>query len=51
MDKKLAPVLKMLADSREQGPKVSDVLGGLGNIVGFAGIAAYLKRPSKGKNK
>jgi nickel transport protein len=49
LDKKLAPVLKMLAESREQGPKVSDVLGGLGYIVGVAGIAAYFKRPSKGK--
>jgi len=50
LDKKLAPVLKMLAESREQGTKLSDVLGGLGYIVGFAGIAAYFKRPSRGKS-
>jgi nickel transport protein len=47
LDKKLAPILRMLAESREQGPKLSDVLGGIGYIIGLVGIAAYFKRKSK----
>jgi nickel transport protein len=48
LDKKLSPILRMLAESREQGPKVSDVLGGIGYIIGLVGIAAYFKGKSKG---
>jgi nickel transport protein len=44
LDKKLAPILRMLAESREQGPKLSEVLGGIGYILGLVGIAAYFKR-------
>jgi nickel transport protein len=47
LDKKLAPILRMLAESREQGPKLSDVLGGIGYILGLVGIAAHFKRKSK----
>ncbi len=42
LDKKLKPVLKMLADSRQTGPDLRDILGGLGYIIGLAGLAAYL---------
>lgn len=42
MDKKLAPVLKMLAESKKTGPDLRDILGGLGYIVGLVGLAAYL---------
>jgi nickel transport protein len=47
LDKKLSPILRMLAESREQGPKLSDVLGGIGYIIGLVGIAAYFKGKSK----
>ena len=47
LDKKLAPIVRMLAESREQGPKLSDVLGGIGYIIGLVGMAAYFKRKSK----
>ena len=47
LDKKLSPILRMLAESREQGPKLSDVLGGIGYIIGLVGIAAYFKRRPK----
>ena len=48
LDKKLSPILRMLAESRDQGPKLSDVFGGIGYIIGLVGIAAYFKGKSKG---
>ena len=42
LDKKLAPVMKILAESRKTGPDLRDILGGLGYIVGLVGLAAYL---------
>jgi nickel transport protein len=44
LDKKLAPVMRMLAEMQEQKVRLTDVLGGLGYIFGLVGIAAYFKR-------
>jgi len=44
LDKKLAPVIKMLAEMHEQKIRLTDVLGGLGYIFGLVGVAAYFKR-------
>ena len=44
LDKKLAPVMKMLAEMHEQKVRMTDVLGGLGYIFGLVGVAAYFKR-------
>ena len=44
LDKKLAPVMKMLAEMHEQKVRLTDVLGGLGYIFGLVGVAAYFKR-------
>lgn len=41
LDRKLKPVLKMLAESKEHGPSVTEVLGGIGYILGLMGVAAY----------
>jgi nickel transport protein len=48
LDKKLAPVMRMLAEMHEQKVRLTDVLGGIGYIVGLVGVAAYCKRKSKG---
>jgi len=43
LDKKLAPVLKMLAEARrEQGPSARDVFGGIGYILGLVGLGSYV---------
>lgn len=42
LDRKLAPVLKMLADSRQKGPSLRDIVGGIGYILGLIGLAAYI---------
>ena len=43
LERKLQPVLKMLAESRQTGPDIRDILGGIGYIVGLVGLAAYLR--------
>ena len=44
LDKKLAPIMRALAEMREQKVRLTDVLGGLGYIFGLVGAAAYFKR-------
>ncbi len=49
LDKKLAPIVRLLAESVDRGPTVVDILGGLGYIVGLAGVALYAANRSRGK--
>jgi nickel transport protein len=44
LDKKLAPIMRTLAEMQEQKVRPTDVLGGLGYIFGLVGVAAYFKR-------
>jgi nickel transport protein len=44
LDKKLAPIMRTLAEMQEQKVRLTDVLGGLGYIFGLVGVAAYFKR-------
>ena len=41
LDKKLAPVMNMLAESMQGGPKMSEVMGGIGYIFGLVGVILY----------
>lgn len=41
MDKKLKPILKMLADAHDPGPSVTEIIGGIGYILGLMGIGMY----------
>ncbi|WP_124329549.1 hypothetical protein [Desulfonema ishimotonii] len=41
LDKKMRPVLRMLAESQDDGPSVSDIFGGIGYILGLMGVAAH----------
>ena len=43
LDKKLAPINRTLAANAEKGPSLQDILGGIGYIIGLAGIAAYMQ--------
>lgn len=49
LDKKLKPVVRMLAEARgDKGPSVSEIFGGIGYILGLMGVAAYFRsRPRK----
>jgi nickel transport protein len=51
LDKKLAPVLKMVVESRDPGPRLTDVLGGIGYIIGLVGLAAFFKSRKAEKTK
>ncbi|MBW2608647.1 MAG: hypothetical protein JRD05_13575 [Deltaproteobacteria bacterium] len=41
LDKKLKPIIKMLNESLDSGPTVSEILGGIGYILGLMGVGAY----------
>ncbi len=42
VDKKIAPLKKILLESQEK-IRMSDIIGGIGYLVGFAGMLAYLR--------
>jgi nickel transport protein len=43
LDKKLKPVMTLLGQMQDTGPSFSDIMGGIGYIVGLVGLGAYLK--------
>ena len=47
LDEKLKPVMKLLAESRQTGPSLTEIFGGIGYILGLVGIAAYFKSRQK----
>ncbi len=48
LEAKLAPIRRMLAEREDKGPSIQDILGGIGYILGLAGLAAYMKsKPGK----
>lgn len=42
LDRKLEPIYRMLAEAREHKPTITDVIGGIGYIIGLVGLAAYM---------
>ncbi len=42
LDEKLAPIRNILVDMKNPGPSISEILGGIGYIIGLFGIAAYI---------
>jgi nickel transport protein len=49
LDRKLAPVKQMIRQSQEKGPRLQDIIGGVGYIIGLAGIAAYMAGRKKNR--
>jgi nickel transport protein len=49
LDKRLTPIVNMLAESLDRGPTVSEVIGGIGYIFGLVGVALYFL--TRGKRK
>ena len=41
LDKKLRPITEMLADAMNQEPGFTEIMGGIGYILGIVGIALY----------
>jgi nickel transport protein len=51
LDEKLEPIQKRLAESQKRGPGITEILGGIGYIVGLMGIAIYFSHRKKGEPK
>ena len=43
LEQKLAPIRQLLAEQRSAGAALRDIIGGIGWLMGLAGIAAYFK--------
>jgi len=41
LDRKLLPIMNMLADSYGGGPSLTEIIGGIGYIFGLVGVAMY----------
>ncbi len=52
LDQKLAPVMAKLAEMDQKRIEPSDIIGGVGYIIGLVGLAAYMhyRRQTRGKN-
>lgn len=47
LDKKLRPITIMLSDSMNRGPGFTEIMGGIGYILGLVGIAFYFANRKK----
>lgn len=47
--RELEPVKRMLADLSQSGPGVTEIVGGIGYILGLFGIVAYMKSRKSGE--
>jgi nickel transport protein len=43
LEQKIQPLTRMVAASQEKGPTMSDIVGGLGYIIGLVGLGAYVR--------
>ena len=41
LDKKLAPIYDMMANTYDRGPGLTEIMGGIGYIIGIVGVALY----------
>jgi nickel transport protein len=58
LDKKLEPIVRMLGNQEKllleekfSGPKMTDIIGGIGWILGLGGIAAFALSFKRKSNK
>ena len=51
LDRKLAPVIKLIRDTRKEGPTLSEIVGGIGYIFGIFGIFMYFKSRNKKRSQ
>ena len=52
LDRRLTPIVKILAELQTEGPSMTEVIGGIGYIVGLMGVALYFlsRRKKEGGN-
>jgi nickel transport protein len=49
LDQKLEPVIKLIRTTRKQGPGVTEIIGGIGYILGLFGLVMYFKTRNRRK--
>jgi nickel transport protein len=49
LDRKLEPVIKLIRTTRKQGPGVTEIIGGIGYILGLFGLVMYFKTRNRRK--
>jgi len=47
LDKKITPLTRMVADLRQTGPAMNEIIGGIGYIFGLMGVAIYFSSRKK----
>jgi nickel transport protein len=47
LDKKLRPIVRMMTESKDTKPSLTEIIGGIGYIFGLMGIALYFKNRGK----
>ncbi len=51
LDRKLAPVIEHIRDTRKEGPTISQIVGGIGYIFGLFGLVMYFKSRNKKRSQ
>jgi nickel transport protein len=49
LDRKLAPVIRLIRDTRKEGPGVTEIIGGIGYIFGLFGLLMCFKNKKERK--
>ncbi|MBT3225493.1 MAG: hypothetical protein HN580_00750 [Deltaproteobacteria bacterium] len=49
LDSKLRPIMRHIAEANQKQVSLRDILGGIGYIIGLAGLAAYMRYRGKEK--
>jgi nickel transport protein len=44
LDKKLRPIVRMMTESKNTKPSLTEIIGGIGYIFGLMGVALYFKK-------
>ena len=47
LDKKLRPILRMMTESKDTKPSLSEIIGGIGYIFGLFGVVLFFKNRTK----
>jgi nickel transport protein len=49
LDRKLEPVIKLIRNTRKEGPGVTEIIGGIGYIFGLFGLVMYFRNRKERK--
>jgi nickel transport protein len=49
LEQKIEPLTRMLVAAQDRGPTLTDILGGIGYILGLVGLGAYLRYRKDGQ--